>query len=300
MNNKSIHSSGSYHFSFLKDAVVHGFYISSLKDCFSKYPFLADSHQFDFYSLAFFGKGKGTVAIEDKRLEIKPNRLFFFSPNCKHSFHFTENPQGYYTFFCQDFYADEFSMIRLLYLFSFSLPLANREPLHYIDLSPKENSIKTLFDNLFNEGHTTPYKKAPIVRSYLNILILKLTEILNSNNTSSNKETNAIILQLSHLIEANFMQQQQCEFYAKSLGITEAKINTICKKTFGTGMKKIIQERCIMEIRKMLEQTDLSIAEIAFKFNFSDNSYFNKVFKSYTRLTPGQYREIHKKLHKRY
>jgi AraC family transcriptional regulator, transcriptional activator of pobA len=303
MDHRNPHLSCSYHFNFLRDAVVHGFYISELKNCFSKYPFLLESHQFDFYSLVLFTKGKGVVKIGNETHEIKQNKLFFFPQNTEHSFHFTEDPEGFYIFFCQDFYADEFSMIRLLYLFSFSLPIANRAPVHYIDLSPKENSIKLLFDTLFEECNTEPNAKnnlAHIVRSYLNILILKLSEFLNDNYALNSGEANAIIIQLSHLIEANFIQQQHGEFYAKSLGITEAKLNSICKKTLDTGLKKIIQERRIMEVRKMLEQTDLSISEIAFKFDFSDNSYFNKVFKSYTRLTPGRYRELHKRMFKKH
>ncbi len=300
MNTRNTHfSSNSYHFNFLKDAVVPGFYISEFENCFSKYPFLLDTHLFDFYSFFLFTEGKGTVKIGNETHEIKQNRLFFCPNNTEHSFHFTENPQGYYTFFCQDFYSDEFSMIRLLYLFSFSLPIANRSPVHYIDISSKENTIISLFNTLYEECNIDINKKnnlPHIVRSYLNILILKLSELLNDKYALVSGETNTIIIKLSHLIEANFIHQQHADFYAKSLGIAEAKLNNICKKTLDIGLKKIILERRIMEIRKMLEQTNLSIAEIAFKFNFSDNSYFNKVFKSSTRLTPGRYRELHKKM----
>jgi len=299
MNNKNVHSAFPYHFNFLRDAVVPGFYISEFKDCFSKYPFLLNTHQFDFYSLVLFTKGKGTLKIGNESFEINQNRLFFCPRNTEHSFHFTEEPQGYYIFFCQDFYSDEFSMIRLLYLFSFSLSIANRAPVHYIDISSKEDTIKLLLDTLYDECNIEPLTEnnlSHIVRSYLNILILKLSDLLNNKYAIVSGETNAIIIKLSHLIEANFIQQQHGDFYAKSLGITEAKLNSICKMTLDASLKKIIQERCIMEVRKTLEQTDLSIAEIAFKFNFSDNSYFNKVFKSFTRLTPGRYRELHKKM----
>ncbi|HNW96994.1 MAG TPA: AraC family transcriptional regulator [Bacteroidales bacterium] len=302
-NKHSHHTSGPYHFNFLRDAVVPGFYISEFENCFSKYPFLINAHQFDFYSLALFTKGKGTVKISNETYEINPNRLFFIPANTEHSFHFSERSQGFYTFFCQDFYSDEFSMLRLLYLFSFFLPIANRKPVNYIDITEKENSIKSLFDILFDECNHAAIQKnniSHIVRSYLNILILKLSEFLNTKYSLVSGETNTIIIKLSHLIEANFIQQQHGEFYAKSLGISETKLNSICKKTLDSGLKKLILERRIMEVRKMLEQTDLSIAEIAYKFNYSDNSYFNKVFKSHTRLTPGRYRELHKRMLKKF
>ena len=299
MNTKSSHHTGSYHFNFLRDALFPGFYISKLENCFSKYPFLLDTHKFDFYSLILFTKGKGKVKIDNELYEIKQNRLFFCPRNVEHSFHYTDTPEGYYTFFCQDYYSEEFSMIRLLYFFSFSLQISNRTPVHYIDISLKEKTVISLFDTLNEECSIYPNTKnnlSHIIRSYLNILILKLSSLLNDKYSLVSGETNTIIIKLSHLIEANFIQQQHSDFYAKSLGITEVKLNNICKKILNTGFKKIILERCMMEARKMLEQTDLSISEIAFKFNFSDDSYFNKVFKTFTRLTPGRYRKLHKKM----
>jgi AraC family transcriptional activator of pobA len=293
----------AYHFSFLRDAVVPGFYISDFKNCFTKYPFLIDPHRFNFYSLIYFTKGKGAVVIDDQKYELKANRLYLCHQNTEHSFHFSETPEGYYTFFCNDFYSEEFSMIRLLYLFSFSLPIANRVPVHYIDFNPGDTSATSLLDIMQSECSIRRENKnnlSHIIRSYLNILILKLTDTINSNSSLISGETNTMIIKLSHLIETNFAQQQSGEFYARSLQMTDSRLNAVCKKTLNTSLKKLIQERLIMEVRKTLEQTDLSVSEIAFRFNFSDDSYFNKVFKSYTRLSPGKYRELHKKILSRF
>jgi AraC family transcriptional regulator, transcriptional activator of pobA len=289
----------AYHFSFLRDASVPGFYITGFKDCFSKYPFLKGPHRFNFYSLIYFTHGKGSVDIDGQSFNIKPGRLFLCHMNTEHSFRFDETPEGYYTFFCNDFYSEEFSMIRLLYLFSFSLPIASRIPVRHLDFAPGDISAFSLFKIMQSECRLLRERKnnlPHIIRSYLNILILKLTDILNSSGSKISGDINTIIIKLSHLIEANFAQQQSGEFYARSLQLTEARLNSICKKTLNTSLKKLIQERLIMEVRKTLEQTDLSVSQIAFKFNFSDDSYFNKVFKSYTRLSPGKYRDLHKKI----
>jgi AraC-like DNA-binding protein len=61
-------------------------------------------------------------------------------------------------------------------------------------------------------------------------------------------------------------------------------------------MKKILQNRLMQEARKLLLSSDLTISEIAYKLNFEDNSYFNKVFKNKNGLTPKRFRDIHKKL----
>lgn len=52
----------------------------------------------------------------------------------------------------------------------------------------------------------------------------------------------------------------------------------------------IIKERILMEAKNHLTHTSMTISEIAYQLNFSDNSNFVKFFKSLTGLTPSQYR----------
>jgi YesN/AraC family two-component response regulator len=53
----------------------------------------------------------------------------------------------------------------------------------------------------------------------------------------------------------------------------------------------------MQEARKMLLSTELSAAEISYKLNFDDNSYFTKVFKKETGgLTPKKFRTLHRRL----
>jgi transcriptional regulator GlxA family with amidase domain len=42
---------------------------------------------------------------------------------------------------------------------------------------------------------------------------------------------------------------------------------------------------------KLLLDTDLSLSEIAGSCGFEDQSWFSKIFKSYTGLSPGKYRD---------
>lgn len=51
-----------------------------------------------------------------------------------------------------------------------------------------------------------------------------------------------------------------------------------------------INRKKIEESKFLLQNTKLSILEIAIMLNFTDQSYFTKVFKKYTNLSPKQYR----------
>ena len=62
--------------------------------------------------------------------------------------------------------------------------------------------------------------------------------------------------------------------------------------TLGYGMTPIvyINRRRVEKAQLMLFTTSMSVKEIAYALGFTDNSYFNRLFKKYTGLTPMNYR----------
>lgn len=48
----------------------------------------------------------------------------------------------------------------------------------------------------------------------------------------------------------------------------------------------------IEKAKELLANTDLSLADIGNQVGFTDQSYFNKIFRKHENLTPGQYRTL--------
>lgn len=63
------------------------------------------------------------------------------------------------------------------------------------------------------------------------------------------------------------------------------------KKETGTSITDYIQAKRIEEAKKLLTLTSCSISDIYSRLNFSDQSYFTKVFKKIVGVTPKQYRD---------
>jgi AraC-like DNA-binding protein len=146
------------------------------------------------------------------------------------------------------------------------------------------------------EQYTPSNNSAVIIRSHLNIMLLKLSELYETKSGKSDNRDSILIHSLSHLIDSYFIQEQQLGFYTSAFNMSESQLNYICNKHFKSGLKKILQNRLMQEARKLLLSSELSVSQIAYKLNFEDNSYFNKVFKNKTGLTPKRFRDIHKKL----
>jgi AraC-like DNA-binding protein len=127
-------------------------------------------------------------------------------------------------------------------------------------------------------------------------MLLKLSALYEAKAGKSNINDSVLIHSLSHMVDSYFIQEQQLGFYTSAFNISESQLNDICNKHFNCGLKKILQNRLMQEARKLLLSSELSVSEIAYKLNFEDNSYFNKVFKNKIGLTPKRFRDIHKNL----
>jgi AraC family transcriptional activator of pobA len=288
-----------YHFSFLRDIKVYGIYYNSFTSYLTRYPFIKKNHFHDFYSILLFTKGKGIVRINNKDYAVQSQTIFLIAPGQMHSFEDFEDVEGAVFFFCQDYYVEEFSFIRLLNIFSYTSQMDRNNCNPCITLSGNEfNPVNKILESIRDEYdmYIRGNNSIIIIRSHLNILLLKLSALYENLSGKSNKVESILIHKLSQLVDSYFVKEHHIGFYASAFNISEKHLNDICNRHFNCGLKKILQDRLMQEARKLILSSDMSVAEIAYKLNFQDNSYFNKVFKNRTSITPKRFREMHRKI----
>lgn len=288
-----------FHFSFLRDIKVHGIYYNSISSYLSLYPYIIREHYHDFYSVFLFNKGNGIIRVNHDSHKVHPQSVCLIAPNQMHSFEGLEDIQGIVFLFCQDFYVEEFSYIRLLNAFSCTSGMFRIVCNPCIKLTDKDFSIVN--DLIKSIGHeyeeyTSSNNSSIIIRSLLNIMLLKLTELYDEESVKYVNGERVLIHELSRLVDLYFFEEHHISFYSSALNLSEKQMNDLCNRHFHCGLKKILTDRLMQEARKLLISSELSVSEISYKLKFDDNSYFNRVFKKQTGLTPKRFREIHKKL----
>ncbi|WP_314000030.1 helix-turn-helix transcriptional regulator [uncultured Paenibacillus sp.] len=77
---------------------------------------------------------------------------------------------------------------------------------------------------------------------------------------------------------------------AEVAGLNANYLSQLFKKEVGIPVSEYIQRERIEEAKKLLELTDMSLADIGARLQFNDQSYFTKVFKKHTGMTPKQFR----------
>ena len=160
----------------------------------------------------------------------------------------------------------------------------------FFDLSDKYiKLIEPLFENLIEEFKKNDKLSEKIIVQGISYLLLQLKRLSNEN--PQNKEIKSkTILKFSKLVSDTISENTSVDEYASRLNLTIEKLNEICKKHYGQSPKTIILEKKITEAKRLLYFTDLSVKEIAFQLGFEDSSYFSRLFKQKTNLSPTEFK----------
>ena len=92
------------------------------------------------------------------------------------------------------------------------------------------------------------------------------------------------------LIEERFRRWLSVEDYAASVGITATQLNNVCRAHTGKTALQLVHERVLLEARRNLIYTIMTISEIAYALGFSDPAYFSRFFTKKAGVPPSEFR----------
>ena len=115
----------------------------------------------------------------------------------------------------------------------------------------------------------------------------ELSRILKISETK-NKD---LIETALHYIHQNYTSNISLALVAGQVHLNATYFSTLFKKETGVSFTHYINDMRINGAKHLLSSTNGSILEVAIATGFEDQSYFCKVFKRATGITPGQYRQ---------
>lgn len=96
------------------------------------------------------------------------------------------------------------------------------------------------------------------------------------------------------LVHENCSHAREVSFYADKLCISTRYLSTIVRGIAHSSAKEFIDRAVLLEIKMLLQSTDLSVQEIAYRLHFPDQSYLGRYFKKHTGESPTEYRNTKK------
>ncbi len=122
-------------------------------------------------------------------------------------------------------------------------------------------------------------------------LILCTRLYKDQNQFSKKKKENDIIRDFNFLVEQHFNTKHTVAEYADLLFKSPKTISNIFSKIGAKTPLTYIQDRKMLEAKRLLFYTDIQIQEVAFKVGYDDIQSFSRFFKKQEGVSPSKYRE---------
>lgn len=246
------------------------------------------------YQLVWISEGKYIVTIDDEKHEIQGSQFLLLYPNTIHATNFAETLRGYSVHFSADFFeihSDNNSHLARI--------IKHNIPNRFLIVKMNEETaeeVEGLFSRMSDTYNSGSFLKDEILRSYLNLALLRLYEFHDqpaSNADYSSSQT--IVNRFFQAVEEHFIVKKSVAEYAHSLNISEGHLNHVVKGETGYPAGQIIRERLLHEAQRLLIYSDQTVSEIAYQLNFNHPTYFFRMFKKYTGSTPKNFRNSYQK-----
>lgn len=162
-----------------------------------------------------------------------------------------------------------------------------------VKLTEKEaQSFKLHFMFLEEEFETDDYIQGEMLRVLLKRLLIKSVRLLKKTLIDPTLEQPKmdIIRQYNLLVEANFRDKHKVLDYADLLNKSPKTLSNLFAKYNNKTPLQVINDRIILEAKKLLLLSEKSSKEIAYSLGFIEASHFSKFFKKHVGMSPIHYK----------
>ncbi len=163
--------------------------------------------------------------------------------------------------------------------------------------------VKPLIIALYDQSSAGGMKPLLDMLSILNILSLTTDRQMLSDVTFVHKQMKSLhsarLESVFAYMNQNFNRQIALRDVAEMINMSEVSFSRFIKKATGQSFIDTLTEIRLGHVTRMLIDTDMTIAEIAFCCGFNNMANFNRIFKRKKGMPPHQFRTmyIHKKIY---
>ncbi|MGI4869861.1 MAG: helix-turn-helix domain-containing protein [Janthinobacterium lividum] len=243
-------------------------------------------HRKGYYELLLVRHCHSRHWLDMQRLDLQPNTLYFTTPAHVHLKEQTEPLTGTVVSFAPELLvADASGTLAQLPL------LTNPAQAHALQLTPADvDFLETLFVHLRRECAQHQPWRTVMLLTYLQTALLYLSRLYQAQYPAPYPPEGPLLARFTALLNAHYTSLHQVSDYAARLGLRPGVLNAQLRQQTGKTASTLLHERLVLEARRRLFHTDLSVAEIAFALGFEDPSYFSRFFRRLTGQAPAAYR----------
>lgn len=252
---------------------------------------LTTTHRTGFYHIIWFQHGSPTHLVDFNPIEISPNTLLFLNKDTVQRFDKRTKFGGKAILFTDSFFCRTETDTRFL---RNSILFNDLYSVSKIQVQKKSKLFEDLLQQMTDElQNIKDNYQADILQNLLHNFLLHSERKRRKQDFTEIKKGADLdyVMLFKDLLETCYKSEKHVNYYAKEIIITEKRLNQATTKVLGKTPKEIIDDRIMLEAKRILAHTTESVKEIGFALGFEEPTNFIKYFKKHSKLTPTEFRE---------
>ncbi|MFZ4929619.1 helix-turn-helix domain-containing protein [Chryseobacterium sp. Mn2064] len=247
-----------------------------------------DSH----YIFTCMESGYVKMMVDFKTVEAEGPTIFCVLPGQVHQGLVMENVSGWFVAVKSDLVPDIVRSVFEETLIEIQPLMADKNKMLHL-----HTTASTLYSSYTDEMFSSK-QGFWIIQSLLNTLLGMFSFMYtNENNIEISEESRA--LQLSRafriLVRKQFRTLKSPSEYAEILNITRGYLTEVIREITGKPAQHWIHQEVLIEAKRLLAFTNLTVKEIAYELGYGDHTYFTRLFSKLENKSPSEFRSQNKK-----
>ncbi|MBW5801974.1 helix-turn-helix domain-containing protein [Halomonas elongata] len=245
----------------------------------------------DLCHLLYLAEGRVTLELEGGGRSLEASQLIVVPAMSIHGFHFSPDTQGHIITLSRPL------VERLQARLDSQSGVLSKPDAHALGTTRHHGRIATLVEQIDDEYRHPAQGRSHLLEALMEALTIETARLAETAARQPSRarprqrdKAREHLQAYQTLIEAQFSQQPGIEHFAEQLGVTSAHLNTLCRRLAGRSALQLLHERLLLEAKRQLTYTNLTIGEVAEGLGFSEPAYFTRFFKRLTGLPPKDFR----------
>ncbi len=238
----------------------------------------------DLCQLLYVHKGRAQVEIEGQHHVLAPSAIQVIPPLCVHGFQFSPDVEGFVLTLAAPLVA------QLQAQLGGSMSALQRAASY--PAGQDRDYINSLFNAVQNEYVGAQPARDMLLQSLISVLLVWVTrQVIQRREARQVPQRGREYLSLfNQQVETRFREQPTVEQLAHKVGISVAHLNTVCRELSGQSALQIIHQRLLLEAKRLLIYTPMTVSEVADNLGFADPAYFSRFFRRLNGTSPSVFR----------
>jgi AraC family transcriptional regulator, transcriptional activator of pobA len=241
------------------------------------------------FGVVWIEEGTGDLVEAGQHVPFGPGSLIFVAPGQLVSWRLDGPVRGLIAEFREEFLTFTRGGPAFIERMSFLFDSAAEATLR---LEGRERArMGRMFAELRREAESSELGHEDQAQAHLTLILGQARRLFASHGRDFHGQPSSSIAGRFRLVLAqNFPRVSAATEYARILRVSRRRLNEELRRQVGQTASELIRDRCVLEAKRLLVHSTLTISEIGFQLRFEDPSYFVRFFHRLTGVTPGRYR----------